>query len=262
VDERQRILKETELENVKRDIEDAKRELARHYDSYEKARIQMSIDSMEKTVATIEQELSTSLDVWSMDITDSMKESVLYEGQVLYSERDDSSVSTRSLLANALEGAAQNDIEKNKLAQYKEKIALIESEQKKLHELREKMFTKGIKGDERREIQEEATRTANRINTYDRQLFNLESTTALKNVLTREKELARKRQKQKDAENLKAYKEKVAETTRELLKKNRESRQKAIEGRTKTEMRHKVKKVVNDLNNLLLKPGYIRLRNP
>ena len=172
----------------------------------------------------------------------------------LYSDRDDASVSTRSLLANALEGAAQNDIEKNKLAQYKEKIALIESEQKKLHELREKLFTKGINGAERREIQEEATRTANRINTYDRQLFNLESTTALKNVLTREKELARKRQKQKDAENLKAYKEKVAETTRELLKKNRESREKAIEGRTKTEMRHKVKKVVNDLNNLLLKP--------
>ena len=174
--------------------------------------------------------------------------------QVLYSDRDDTSVSTRSLLANALEGAVQNDIEKNKLAQYKEKIALIESEQKKLHELREKLFTKGIKGDERRKIQDEATRTANRINTYDRQLFNLESTTALKNVLNREKALAVKRQKQKDAENLKAYKEKVAETTRELLKKNRESRAKAIEGRTKTEMRHKVKKVVNDLNNLLLKP--------
>ena len=177
-----------------------------------------------------------------------------HNGEVLYSERDDNSVSTRSLLANALEGAAQNEIEKNKLAQYKEKIALIEAEQKKLHELREKLFTKGIKGDERRKLQDEATKTANRITTYDRQLFNLEATTALKNVLNREKELARKRQKQKDAENLKAYKEKVAETTRELLKKNRESRQKALEGRSKTEMRHKVKKVVNDLNNLLLKP--------
>lgn len=173
---------------------------------------------------------------------------------MLYSERDDSSVSTRTLLANALEGAAQNDIEKNKLAQYKEKIALIEAEQNKLHELREKLFTKGISGDERRKIQDEATRTANRINTYDRQLFNLESTTALKNVLNREKALAMKRQKQKDAENLKAYKEKVAETTRQLLEKNRESRYKAIEGRNKTKMRHKVKKIVNDLNNLLLKP--------
>ena len=254
VDGRERILKETELENVKRDIESEKRELARHHDSYEKARIQMSIDSMEKTVATLEKELSASLDIWSMDITDSMKNSVLYEGQVMYSERDTDSVSTRSLLANALEGAAQNEIEKNKLAQYKEKIALIEAEQKKLHELREKLFTKGIKGDERREIQEEATRTANRINTYDRQLFNLESTTALKNVLTREKELARKRQKQKDAENLRAYKEKVADTTRQLLEKNRQSRERAIEGRNKTEMRYKVKKVVNDLNNLLLKP--------
>ena len=154
----------------------------------------------------------------------------------LYSERDTDSVSTRSLLANALEGTAQNEIEKNKLAQYKEKIELIEAEQKKLHELREKMFTKGIKGDERRKIQDEATRTANRINTYDRQLFNLESTTALKNVLTREKEIARKRQKQRDVENLKAYKEKRDAEVDYLIKKNK----KAIENRHKTVLKHKI----------------------
>ena len=170
-----------------------------------------------------------------------------YYGEVLHSDRDDSSVSTRSLLANALEGAAQNDIEKNKLAQYKEKIALIEAEQNKLHELREKLFTKGIKGAERREIQEEATRTANRINTYDRQLFNLESTTALKNVLTREKNLARKRQKQKDAENLKAYKEKRDAEVDYLIKKNKN----AIESRHKTVLKHKISDVLFKLDRLL-----------
>ena len=254
VDGRERILKETELENVKRDIESEKRELARHYDSYEKARIQMSIDSMEKTVASLEKELSASLDIWSMDITDSMKNSVLYEGQVMYSERDTDSVSTRSLLANALEGTALKPEEKNLLQKYKTHIRLIEGEQKKLHEVREKLFTKGVNGEERKKLQFEAKLIATRINSYDKELFKLEAMQPMKNVLTREKELARKRQKQKDAENLKAYKEKVAETTRQLLDKNRQSRERAIEGRNKTEMRHKVKKVVNDLNNLLLKP--------
>jgi hypothetical protein len=36
-----------------------------------------------------------------------------------FSKRDTESISNRSLLANALESTAQNDIEKNKLAQYK-----------------------------------------------------------------------------------------------------------------------------------------------
>ena len=47
----------------------------------------------------------------------------------LHSLRDENSVSNRSLLANALESVARNDIEKNKLNQYKEKIAIIESAQ-------------------------------------------------------------------------------------------------------------------------------------
>jgi hypothetical protein len=58
---------------------------------------------------------------------------------VLYSDRDLDSVSNRSLLANALESAAQSDIERNKLEQYKKKIELINSEEQKLHELREQI---------------------------------------------------------------------------------------------------------------------------
>ena len=66
---------------------------------------------------------------------------------LLYSDQDPDSVSNRSLLANALESVAQNDIERNKLKQYKDKIALIESEQAKLSEIRGKIkelsFAKG-----------------------------------------------------------------------------------------------------------------------
>ena len=181
------------------------------------------------------------------------RQSELMQFHTMYQKK---TTSNRSILANALEGAAQNDIEKNKLAEYKEKIALIELEEQRLSEIQKQLFTKGgVEPENRKDLQFEAKQIANRINTYDRQLLNLESTTALKNVLNREKALAMKRQKQKDTEYLKQYKEKVAKTQRELLERNQESRKKAIESRSKTAMRHKIKNVVNDLNNLLLKPS-------
>ena len=199
-----------------------------------------------------------NIEVWSMDITDSMRNSVLTEGQPLYSDRDPGSVSNRSLLANALESVAQNDIEKTKLAQYKEKIALIESEQAKLTELREKIkelsFARGTRDTKAiKELQFEANQSANRINTYDKQLLNLESTKALKDVLEREKAMARKREQQKGKEALAKQREKAAETQRELMTRYQESRKKNVESRNKTAMRHKIKDVVNELNQYLTK---------
>lgn len=175
--------------------------------------------------------------------------------------RDTDSVSNRTLLANALESVAQNDIEKAKLAQYKKKIALIESEQRKLNDLKARAnslrFTKGrtsAETNQMRDLDFEATQTANRINTYDKQLLNLESTKALKNVLEREKTILRKRLEQKGKEALSAQRAKNAETVREIMTRNTESRKAAVESRHKTEMRHKIKKVVSDLNKLLLNP--------
>ena len=171
--------------------------------------------------------------------------------KILYSERD---TSNRTILANALEGVAQNDIEKNKLKEYKEKIDLINAEEKRLSEIQQQLFTKGgVEPENRKALQFEAKQIANRINTYDRQLLRLEAAKPLQDVLTREKEMARKRQKQKDAEAMRDYKEKVAKTTRELMTRHQESRKKAIEGRERTAMRHKIQKVVGELNQLLLR---------
>ena len=189
------------------------------------------------------------------------RRSELMDFHTSFSDRDSDSFSTRSLLAGALESVAENDIEKSKLKQYKEKIALIESEQKKLSEIRAKAkelrFTKGRTPSETKQMRDldfEANQIANRINTYDKQLLNLESTKALKNVLEREKQILRKRLEQKGKEALNAYKERAAETVRELMTRNTESRKKAIEGRHKTEMRNKIKDIVSDLNKLLLNP--------
>ena len=182
-----------------------------------------------------------------------------YEGK-LYSDRPTESFSNRSLLANALESAAQNDIERDKLRQYKEKIDLINAEEQKLHELREQIkelsFAKGARDTERiKSLQFEATQAANRINTYDRQLLNLESTKALKGVLDREKAQARKRAEQKAEQrrkdDLAKAKERAAKTERELMNRYQESRKKGIESRNKTALRKKIRNVVQDLRHLL-----------
>lgn len=174
-----------------------------------------------------------------------------------YSDRDTETVSNRTLLANALDSVAKNDIEKNRLNQYKSKIALIEAEQARLAkiraELRELYFTKGRRDtDKIKSLQTTATQIENRINKYDRQLLNLESTEALKDVLQREKKMAYKQAEQRGKESLRRQKEKDAATVRELMTRNYESRKKATESRNKTAMRAKIKKVVSELNQLLL----------
>ena len=184
-----------------------------------------------------------------------------HDGEVLYSDRDTDVVSNRTILANALESAAQNDIEKSKLQLYKDKIALIESEQKKLNEIREKAnklrFTKGRTPGETKQMRDldaEATQLANRINTYDKQLLNLESTKALKGVLEREKTLLRKRLKQQEKESINAVKERAAKTQRELMNRYTESRKKAIESRNKTAIRHKIREFKKQMQSNLEHP--------
>ena len=166
--------------------------------------------------------------------------------------------SPRALLANAFEGVAQNDIERNKIKEYKSKISLIESEESKLHDLREQIkdlsFAKGPKDTKKiRALQFEANQAANRINTYDKQLLRLEASAPLQNILNREKEQARKRAEKKGKEALEAYRERASKTQRELLNRWEESRKRGIDSRQRTAMRHKIKDVVNELNQYLLK---------
>ena len=177
--------------------------------------------------------------------------------QFLYSERDTESVSNRSLLANAFDGVAQSDIERNKIKEYKSKISLIESEERKLSKLNQKIkdlsFAKGPRDTQAiRDLQFEAKQTANRINTYDKQLLRLEASKPLQDVLQREKKAAYQRAEKKGKEALEKYREKATKTQRELLDKWQDSRKRGIESREKTAMRHKIQRVVGELNQLLL----------
>ena len=174
-----------------------------------------------------------------------------------YQDRDTDSVSNRSLLANAFEGLAQNDIERNKIQEYKSKVDLINAEEQKLRDLnaqiKELSFAKGQRDTQKiKDLQFEAKQTANRISTYDKQLLRLEASKPLQDVLDREKKKAYSKAEQRGKEALANYKEKAAKTQRELLERWQDSRKKGIESREKTATRRKIQSVVGELNQLLL----------
>ena len=78
------------------------------------------------------------IEVWSMNIPDSMKESVLTEGQALYQHRNSNGMKPRTLLANALETAVSEE-ERNLLQTYKANIDKINAEQEKLEAVMEEL---------------------------------------------------------------------------------------------------------------------------
>lgn len=164
-------------------------------------------------------------DVWSK---------ISRRGKVVINKTAIDQFSNRTLLANALETVVQNEVEAKKLEEYKANIDKMNAEQAKLNDLRAQIkeisFSKGKRDTEKlKALQEEATKTANRITVYDGKLLKLEATKALKDVLEREK--------------LKAYRS-AAQKGRERLHEN-------VEGRRKTEARHKIMNVTRDLDALL-----------
>lgn len=176
---------------------------------------------------------------------------------IRYSDRNKNSVSSRALLANALDGTVQTEFEKKTLADYKQELARADALEKELAEIRSKLkelyFAKGHKDAEAiKKLKAQETKTVNRIDVIDKKLLRLEATKPLKDIIHREREKAYKRAEKEGKEALAKYREKATETQRELINRWQESRKNAVEGRSKTAMRHKIKGVVSDLNKLLL----------
>ena len=174
----------------------------------------------------------------------------------LYSLPVGEDTSPRALLTNALDAVTTNPIEKQKLQEYKEKVAMLNEEEKKLNDLRKQIkklsFAKGkVDTAKLRELQFEANMTANRINTFDKQLLRLEASKPLQNVLTREKKMAYDRGVQKGKEALDAYRERYEKKQQEIIERYQESRKRGVENRHKTAMRQKIRKVIRDLDKLL-----------
>lgn len=161
---------------------------------------------------------------------------------ILKSNRDPDSVSTRSLLANALESVAQHEVELKKLQEYKAKIADVEAREARLQEIYSQLYpgSADMPAQQKRELQQEAAKIRNAITIIDKQLFRLEATKPLQNVLNRERNRVRKEMREQ-------VKKEVAET-KETEKQRYERRK---ESHAKTEMRKKIRKVIRDIDKLL-----------
>ena len=178
----------------------------------------------------------------------------------LYSDRDPDATDNRTLLSNALESAAQKDEEKKLLADYKAQINAINEKQKKLTELRAKIkelsFAKGHRDSEQiSKLQAEATKTANLISKFDKQLLKLEATKPLKDVIDRERTLAKKKAEKAGKEALSAYREKAAQTQRELMNRYQARIKSGVENRRKHEFVNKIEKIAYDIQYRLEHPS-------
>lgn len=143
---------------------------------------------------------------------------------VLYSARDTESVSNRSLLANALESAAVNDIERKRLQEYKAKIEEAQAAEEKLRELN---LLLNAEQDQKRlkEIRLEAQQTANRITIFDKQLLRLEATKPLQDVLKREQKAAYDRGVEKGKQAKEAEIDRIDVKRQEVLRNYRATRE-------------------------------------
>lgn len=159
------------------------------------------------------------------------------QNNISYQDRS-AGTSNRALLASAFEELVTSPDELKFIQQYKENVALLNEQEAKLQdiraEIREISFGKGERDTKRlQQLQEEATKTANRIDIYDRKLLKLERAKPLRDVLDREREKVRKATRQKGQEAMAEY------------------REKRMDSAAKKDARRKIRKTVMELDKLM-----------
>lgn len=155
------------------------------------------------------------------------------DGSVRFSEHD-TDYSNRSLLANAFEGITKNSEEYKMIQEYKGHIRLLNEYEEKLDklnaEIREIRFTSGKYDAEKlHELEAEAKEIAGHINRHDRKLLQMEASGPLRKVIEQERK--------KEAQKTKAHVKEIQQN-----KKLRADQ---------TELRHKIRKAIRDLDKIL-----------
>ena len=144
-------------------------------------------------------------------------------------------ISNRELLANAFEGLSQNSEEYKLIQDYKGRIKILNEYEEKLSELNAEIrkITFGTEGErdskKLKELQEEAKKVAENINRNDKKLLSLEASEPLRKVIERERK--------KEAQKTKTH-------VKQLLKNKKDRAE-------QTELRHKIRKSIRDLDKLL-----------
>ena len=152
-----------------------------------------------------------------------------------YSTQETDNIDNRSLLANAFEGITQNSDEYKLIQEYKGRIKILNEYEEKLAklnaEIRKILFDPDTERDAKKlkELQDEAKKVAENINRNDKKLLSLEASGPLRDVIERE----RKKEARKTKDHVKT------------LIKNKKDRAE------QTELRHKIRKTVRDLDKIL-----------
>ena len=174
---------------------------------------------------------------------DSRPEGKLGE-DALYKNPNTHGMSSRQLLADAFDELVQTPKERELMDQYRANINKVEDVQNRLQKVRGKIreLTK-VNGDKTKiaTLNKTAAELADLIDRYDRNLLEMEASKPLRDVLSRAKSAAYKEAKQRGEKTMKEYRQQVSERF-----------DRGVEGRRKTEVRHKIQNVVKELNDLLL----------
>ena len=156
------------------------------------------------------------------------------EGSVKFSERGDGA-SNRDLLANAFEGITKSSIEYKMIQDYRSHIKELNELEAKLSdlnaEIRKIRFgTEGARDSQRlAQLESEAKEVAKEIDRYDKRLLSLEAAEPLRKVIERERK--------KEAQKTKAHVEEIQQNKKVRAE--------------QTELRHKIRKTIRDLDKIL-----------
>ena len=154
---------------------------------------------------------------------------------IRYSTQETDNISNRDMLANAFETLAQNSEEYKMIQKYKNHIRLLNEYEDKLSKLNAEIYkmTFGNDGNrdskKLRELQAKAKEIAGNINRHDKELLNLEASEPLRKVIQQERK-------------------KEAQKTREHIGEIMQNKKARAE---QTEYRHKIRRVIRDLNKIL-----------
>ena len=153
---------------------------------------------------------------------------------IRYSTQETDNITDRHLLANAFEGISQNSVEYKMIQDYKAHIKELNELESKLSdlnaEIRKIRFGKGEYDAEKlRQLENEAKEIAKEINRYDKRLLNMEASEPLRKVIERERK-------------------KEAQKTKDHVKEIQQNKKVRAE---QTELRHKIRKTIRDLDKLL-----------
>ena len=154
---------------------------------------------------------------------------------IRYSTQQTDNISNRDMLANAFETLSQNSEEYKMIQEYKGRIRILNEYEEKLSKLNAEILeitfgTEGKRDTKKlKELQTEAKKVAERINANDKKLLSMEASEPLRKVIEQERK--------KEAQRTKAH-------VNEIIQ-NKKARAE------QTELRHKIRKAIRDLNKIL-----------